>query len=229
MRERDWTPAVLLTATVCVTVVAVLWVTTPGLREAVFPAESGPARARHLPPSEVAVWAGEVVPGVKGLLGPVWGDPDPDRRHDEGLNESLRARPEGLAWYRLLLFNTSGEDRTVRLGDGTLTIRPSSAAPGAESVAPLRSLVSMERRGDVTIPPGRRAVLEALGALGESVRIPAGSMASLLIPFTRRVDLADAQAVATEDGSAFRRRPMPRAELHALLYDPPDLERVKDL
>jgi hypothetical protein len=222
MRERDWTPAVLLTATLCVTVVLMVWVTTPWLRAAIFRDEPGPGHARRLPPTEIAVWAGEVVPGVKGLLGPVWGDPEPDRFHDEAL-----ALPNagGLAWYRLLLFNTSAEERTVPLVDGTLSIRPA----GSDADVALRSLASMVRRGEVRIPEGRRAMLEALGALDESVRIPAGSMASLLIPFTRRVDLAVAQAVATEDGSEFHRRPMARADLQALLYDPPDLDRVKDL
>jgi hypothetical protein len=230
MRQRDWTPAVLLSGTVCVTLVAMVWVTTPWLWRSLVPEESGPGKARHLPPPEVSVWAGEVVPGVKGLLGPVWGDPDPDRRHDEGLNETLLlSPPDGLAWYRLLLFNTTSEERSVRLADGTLTIRPSSQHAEGETAVPLRSLLSMERRGEVTIPPARRVVLETLGALDESVRLPAGSMASLLIPFTRRVDLGAAQAVATEDGTEFHRRPMPRAELQALLYDPPDLERVKDL
>jgi hypothetical protein len=226
MQERDWTPAVLLTATVCLTLVLLVAVTTPGLREALVREEAGPEQARRLPPAEIAVWAGEVVPGVKGLLGPVWGDPVPDAFHDHRLNESLAlSAGEGLAWYRLLLFNTSDEERTVHLGDGAIAIRP----PGVASPVPLRSLASMERRGEVRVPDGRRALLESLGALEDSVRVPAGSMASLLLPFTARVDLGAAQAVATGDGTEFHRRPMPRAELQALLYDPPDPERVKDL
>jgi hypothetical protein len=220
MRERDWTPAVLVTSALCFFVATVAGATSPLLR--LGDSEPGPERARRLPPPEVSAWVGDLAPGLKGVLVPVWGDPEPDRLHDEELNHQLRA---GLAYYRLLVFNTSGAERTLRLGDGALTIRP----PGAGDAVTSRSLSTMLARGEINPSAGTKAVLGALGALEEEVTVSSGSMTSLLVPFGRHVDLAAAASVAAGDGTPFRRRPMQRAELQDLLYDGADEDRVKDL
>jgi hypothetical protein len=214
-----------MTATACLAVVLVVWVLSPRLRGFYDP-PPGPQHDRRLAPPEVVAWAGEVAPGVKGLLAPVWGDPGPDRFHDQQVNRRLElGEGKALAYYRLVLFNTTDEERVVRLGDGALSIRTSP--PEAEVAS--RSLVAMESRGEVTLSPGTRAVLSGLGALHEEVKVPPGSAATLLVAFRSRVDLAEAARISARDGQDFHRRPMARAELQDLLYDPPDPVRVRDL
>ena len=45
-------------------------------------------------------------------------------------------------------------------------------------------------------------------------------MADLLVAFAGRVDLEDAVSVATADGASFRRRPIARGKLEALISRP---------
>jgi len=216
MRRADWTPLVLVTASISVTVVAAVLLTTPWLRGP-WSGGPGPGHARRHLAETMQVWTGDLAPGVVGLLGPVWGQDGPDREHDRRLNEQL-ALPAGteLAWYHLLLFNRSEEDREVSLADGALTIRP---AEGEGPVA-LTSLARRVARGEARVAPSLAAVLHARGALSETVTVPAGWMADLLVAFERRVPLEEAFEVATAEGASFTRRPMTRRELDRLVEDP---------
>jgi hypothetical protein len=223
MRRNDWTPAVLAT-TVAVAVVAAAILGAIWLRDR--GESAGPERSRRLPPPRVDAWVGDLAPGLKGVLGPVWGDPGPDLDHDRELNAGLDL-PEGrgLAWYRLILFNTSEGAISVPLPEGAIAIHaPDSAAP-----VTLRSLSALVERGEVKPPPGGlRTVLKNLGALETTVEVPAGSSVSLLVPFGRRVDLEQAVDVASADGVKFHRRRMDRGEFQELLGSP-DEARIKDL
>lgn len=224
MRRADWTPLVLVTASISVTVVAAVLLTTPWLR-APWGNDPGPSLARRHLAGELQVWVGDVAPDVTGLLGPVWGEDEPDRAHDRRLNEQLGlSEGQGLAWYHLLLFNRSDAPQQVSLADGALVIRPvGGAGPSA-----LRSLVGLVARGEARVAPSLASVLTARGALSEAVEIPAGWMADLLVAFDRRIPLDEAAEVATATGSAFRRRPMTRRDLEALVEDPAS-ERLEDL
>ena len=224
MRRADWTPLVLVTASISVTVVAAVLLTTPGLR-APWGSEPGPALARRHLAGELQVWIGDVAPGVLGLLGPIWGEEKPDRAHDARLNEQLGLiGEEGLAWYHLLLFNRSDAVQRVSLADGALVIRPAQGDGRAE----LRSLVGLVARGEARVAPSLATVLTARGALSETVEIPGGWMADLLVAFDRRVPLDEAAEVATATGTAFRRRPMTRRDLDDLVEDPASA-RLEDL
>ena len=224
MRRADWTPVVLITSSFALTAVVVVIATTPILM-GVFPSEPGPTLERRRLATEVSVWVGEIAPGISAVLSPVWGEPGPDAAHDRRLNEELEL-PEGwaLAWSHLILFNTTGEDQTVNLSDGALLIQSET---GAEPTA-LRSLAPLVARGEASLSPGLLAVLGVRGSLAEAVTVPAGWMADLLVPFERRVALDDAVEVASATGAVFRRRPMERRELEALVEDPTD-EAIEDL
>lgn len=224
MRRADWTPLVLVTASISVTVVAAVLLTTPWLRGA-WDREPGPGHARRRLAETMQVWVGDVAPGVVGVLGPVWGQEGPDREHDRRLNEQLGlAQGRDLAWYHLLLFNRSEEDREIGLQDGALVIRPA----GEGDPVGLTSVAALVARGEVRVAPSLAAVLRARGALSETVTVPAGWMADLLVAFERRVPLADAVQVATAAGSAFERRPMTRRDLDRLVEEP-DRARIEDL
>ena len=215
---------VLVTASISVTVVAAVLLTTPWLR-APWRTGPGPSQARRFLADEMPVWVGELEPGVLGVLGPVWGQDEPDLEHDRRLNEQLGLEAEqGLAWYHLLLFNRAEEARDVSLADGALRIRPSV---GAERVE-LRSLAGLVARGEAQVAPSLAAVLSARGALSETVEIPAGWMADLLVAFDRHVPLGEAVEVATRQGAALEQRPMTRRDLDRLVEDP-DRALLEDL
>lgn len=216
MRRADWTPLVLITASISVTVVAAVLLTTPWLR-APWDSEPGPVQERRFLAEQVQVWVGDLAPGVVGLLGPVWGQIEPDRAHDTRLNQQLGLEGDGeLAWYHLLLFNRSDAAQTVSLADGALTIRPPD---GADPVA-LRSLAGLVARGEARVAPSLAAVLAARGALSETVEVPAHTMADLLVAFDRRVALDQAVDVTTRAGVSLRRRPKTRRDLDELVEDP---------
>jgi hypothetical protein len=221
---RDWTPIVLLVSTICLGTVAIVWAIErlkhpPPYQES----EPGPERGERGAPADVDLWVGEVVPGVKGVLTSVFGDAQPDRAHDEELREGLRLAPGApLAWYRLLLFNTSAEPRTVPLRPGGLVVETED---GATSLASLPALL---KSGEARPSPALSAVLRGLGALREEVSLPAGDATLLLVCFDRRVDLAGAKTVATANGARFHRRRMGRGELQRLIAEP-DSSQVSTL
>jgi hypothetical protein len=221
-RARDWTPLVLLSSALCLGVVLYVLVSRPELIRGVMDGV-GPAHARRHAPPSVDVWVGEVAPGLKGVLSAVWNDPEPDLLHDREINEGLDLEGEGYAFYRLLLFNTAQEERTVLLEDGALRIQEADGAP-----VPLLSLAERVERGDLAPSASLRMVLAALGTLRRSVTLAPGEMADLVVPFRDRVDLGTAQSVASADGTPFRRRRIARAELQRLMLDP-DEARVRDL
>ena len=168
---------------------------------------------------------GEAAPGLKVALATVYGDPGQDLFHDEELNQGLRLDGSGaLAYYRLLVFNSSTEERTVELKDGAISIRPA----GTKDSVRLRSLPALVAQGGAVVSPSLRTVLEGLGTLRESVRVEPGSSATLVVPFQRRVDLASAEGVTLADGTAFRRRRIGQGALQRLIAAP-DEEQVKDL
>ncbi len=206
----------LVTASISVTVVAVVLLTTSWLRAPWGSRPGAPHARRHLA-REMQVWVGDVAPGVVGLLGPVWGEKGPDLAHDARLNEQLGlSEGRSLAWYHLLLFNRSEEARRISLADGALTIRP----PDGEDRVSLRNLAGLVSRGEAEVAPSLAAVLSVRGTLSEAVEVPAGWMADLLVAFDRRVELDQAVEVATAAGAAFERRPMTRRELDDLVEDP---------
>jgi hypothetical protein len=213
---RDWTPVVLLVSTLSLATVAVVWAIDrmrhPPIAEE---GEPGPERGERGAPADVHLWVGEVAPGVKGVLTSVFGDPQPDRAHDEELRTGLGlAADSPLAWYRLLLFNTSSEARTIVLKPGGIVVE-------AETVsANLASLPDLVKSGAARPSPALSAVLRGLGALREEVVLPPGDATTLLVCFERRVDLAGATTVASANGTRFRPRRMGRGELARLMAEP---------
>ena len=223
MAPNDWTPAVLITATVSLVTAGLVWLVAPW---GPYGPHSGPGATipRHPLPPEVVVWTGELAPGLKGVLGPVWGDTVPDLHHDGMLNEDLGLKgPEALAYFRLLVFNTSSESRTLTLDEGELVMLDESGAQ-----VPLRSLAAMVERGEIHPGDGLQFSLRALGALSSTLEVPAGSFVPLLVSFDARVRISTARAVATAQGKSLRRRQMARAEFRRL-FAQPDEARVKDL
>ena len=221
MLRADWTPVVLIASTVSLTIVTIVLVTSP-VFQPTYDTTPGPARPRHELPERVAVWVGDLDGGVRAVLAPVWGDPEPDRLHDRTLNEGLGIpMASALAFYELLLFNTSDETQRVALDDAALSIQPSEE--GASPV-PLRSVAKLVDRGVASPSPALAVVLKGRGTLLDAVELEAGAMASLLVAFQRRVDLDAAGQVGTADGKAFRRRPMARRELEDLVLDPTQRE-----
>jgi len=224
MEPNDWTPAVLITATVSLMTAGLVWLLAP------WSPGTGNDGARHtiprrLPRAEVVVWTGELAPGLKGVLGPVWGDPKPDRFHDQQLNEDLRLDGErALAYYRLLVFNTTSEPHTLRLDDGQIVMLGETG--GTKLL--LKSLAHMAETGQVEIRGGLEFSLRTLGALATTVEIPAGSFARFVVPFGGGGSLETARAVATKDGNELRRRQIAQAAFRRLLEDP-DESLVKDL
>lgn len=226
-RTVDWTPAVLITASCSVTVVLIVLLTTPWIRARLV-GGAGPERARRQMASQVPVWVGPIAPSVKGVLSDVWGDLASDREHDLVLRAELGLPPDAdLAFYHLLLFNLSDEERTVELGDGALRVMPRDA-DGAGGVVTLRSLAALARAGDARPTSTARAVLGPRGVFHDAVKLPAGMMADLLVAFERRVDLDGPVTVASADGTAFHRRRMPRRDFEALI-EAPDAGRLRDL
>jgi hypothetical protein len=207
---------VILATTVCLTAVATVWtIERLDPPRSAADSEPGPTRAERGAPSEVDLWVGELKPGVKGVLTSVWGDALPDQAHDEELRSSLRLPGSSrLAWYTLLLFNVSGEGRTVTLEEGGLVVEDPAGR------VRLASLPVLVQRGEANPSGSLKAVLNGLGALRREVVLAPGDAATLLVCFDRRLDLGGAQTVATADGTAFRRRRMGRGDLQRLMADP---------
>jgi hypothetical protein len=222
MDRSDWTPAVLITASVCLLTAGLVWLVAPWDRfSSEFP---GPGLPRHRAPAHVVVWTGEFAPGVKGVLAPVWGDAKPDRDHARLLNEDLGLDGESeLVYFRLLVFNTTPEAHTLHLEDGAIRI---AVEEGSQPV-PMRSLAAMLERDEVDMAEGLAFSLRSLGALQRTVELPAGGVAKLIVPFGRRASLEAARAVATENGTALRRRQMAAAAFRRLITTPGDV-RVED-
>jgi hypothetical protein len=220
----DWTPAVLITATVSLVTVGLVWLVTPW-GPGRFGEPSGPTRPRHRPPAEVVVWTGELAPGLKGVLGPVWGDARPDQDHADLLNDDLGLTGErALAYFRLLVFNTSDETRSLALGAGELVV----LGEEGQSPLPLRSLARMVADGEVAIPRGLEFSLRSLGALTESIDVPPGRFAKLVVPFGGSARLDTARTVVTAHGTELHRRQMATAAFRRLIEDPNE-GRLKDL
>lgn len=223
MQREDWTPAVLVTAMISLVTAGVVWVLAPGP----FGAEdSGATRPRRQPPTEVIVWTGELSPGVKGVLGPIWGDPGPDGEHDRELNEGLglSAPQPAPRWYRLLVFNLGTDAWELGLGDGALTI----GAPEGEPSAPLRNLGHWVAAGLAHPDPGLTFTLRTQGTLEERLHLPAGMSAQLVLPFQGRIGLENAVAVSTSEGRQLTRRPMERQRYRRLL-EGADEDALRDL
>jgi hypothetical protein len=223
--RNDWTPAVLITASIALVTAGVVWLVSPWAagRFGEHPGETIP---RRRPPPQVVVWTGDLAPGLKGVLGPVWGDPKPDRAHDTVLNEDLGLGGDrALHYFRLLVFNITDETRSLALGEGGLVM----ADAGGGQPIPLRSLPAMLQRKEIELPGGLAFSLRTLGALNEKVEIPPGEFAKLVVPFGVRAHLETATAVAaTAYAKPLRRRQMAATEYRRLISNP-DERGVEDL
>ena len=223
MEQNDWTPAVLITATVCLLTAALVYLVAPWTPSRDRP--GGDTIPRTSYQDEVVVWTGELAPGLKGVLGPVWGDPGPDRDHERLLNEDLGlSGVDALAYFRLLVFNTGQESRTLGLKDGALVM---TGADGARAL-PLRSLAARVADGELELDAGLRFTLGSMGVLSESVEVPPGNFAKLVVPFDGEARIDQARAVVTAEGTVLRRVEIARTAFRRLMEDP-DEARVKDL
>jgi len=224
MGRPDWTPVVLVTATLSTTVVAGVLLTSPWLLGTREPLPGAERALRRLAP-EVAAWVGEVEPGLKAVLAPVWGEPGADRAHDETLNDALGlAGDRRLAFYRLLLLNLGEAARTLDLDDGALAVRGPDGGPPVA----LLSLAGLVERGEAKPSRALAVVLGGEGALRRRVEVPPAHMAVLLVALTRRVDLGAAVEVAAANGAGFHLRRMSRRDLETLLARP-EAGRVEEL
>jgi len=224
MERSDWTPAVLITASISLLTAALVWLVAPWGPGGLY-GGSGATLPRHAHEAQVAIWTGELAPGLKGVLGPVWGDEQPDRDHDGLLNADLGLKGDrALVYYRLLVFNTTKEARTLSLADGQLVMLGESG--GGKVV--LRSLAHMIETGEIKLDGGLAFSLRSLGALVTQVAIPPGRFAKLVVPFERPASIETARVVATKDGRELRRRRISRAAFRQLVEDP-DETHVKDL
>lgn len=218
---RDWTPLVLLVVSLALSVAAFTWILERWQRQE--PPSPPLESAERATPPEVDLWVGDLRGDVKLVLTSVWGDAGPDLEHDAALGASLRLAADApLSWYRLLLFNRAAAARTISLRDAALVLE----GPGGP--ARQTSLSGLVRAGKASPSPALVRVLGGLGALRDEIEMPAGSALPVLVCFDRHVDLAAARSVAAGDGTAFRRRRIPRGELQRLLADP-DEALVRDL
>jgi hypothetical protein len=165
--------------------------------------------------AEVDLWVGDLAPGVKGILGNVYDEPEADARNDREWNAALGV-PEGepLAYYRLHVANTSSAPVRVDLRDGLLTLTPSGGGPAL----PLRSLAPLLAKDSRA--PALRANLAAVGSGREALEVPPGTFATPYVAFPRRVALGDVAAVARADGSSFHRRRIARERWEDLRASP---------
>ena len=209
MPRSEWTPLVVAAATVGVVTAFLIWAVSTRFVGDDEPGDSKPLRSA---PPQVTLWVGEVHPGLKGALTDVYGDTRPDHAHDARLNEQLGLEGDAaLAFYRLLLFNTSTEERAYPLRSGGLAVVADADGPEA-LLHPLS--------GPPTLDGGTRFALEALGTLRDSVAVPAGSMANIVVAFDRRRDLSRAAGVETAEGTALAQRRMSRVMLRRLIENP---------
>lgn len=223
MDQNDWTPAVLITATVCLLTAALVYLVAPWSPSRA--GEGGDTIPRTRYRNEVVVWTGELAPGLKGVLGPIWGDPGPDEDHERLLNEDLGlAGSDALAWYRLLVFNTGEEPRTLALEDGAIVM---TGEEGAKAL-PLRSLAARVARGELDVAPALRFTLGSMGILSETVEVPPGQFAKLVVPFDGAARIDRARTVVTAQGTVLRRVEIARAAFRGLMENP-DEGRVRDL
>lgn len=225
MRRDEWIQSLLIMATVALVVVGAVWLLMPP-RDTSWD-EPGDMLPRRNAPKQVTLWVGEVEPGLKGVLTAVFGDPEPDSAHDRKLNEAL-GRVEGaaappLAFYRLLLFNTSKIEKRFPLSDGALVVKPAEGA-----VVGLQNLSEGDLAEDPEISPSVRATLAMLGTLRADVEVPAGKRVNLVVAFAGRADLATADSVETAEGRPFHRLQRTRAELRRIIADP-RVDRIRDL
>ena len=218
-------PAVWLAAATAVLVFAILTLASSWLR-----GERGPPRVRHRPAAALAadvdLWVGDLAPGVRGVLASEWNDPAVDAAYDEEMNRDLGLSDgRGLAYYRLVVFNTSDKPVSLAFRDGGLTLTPKGERP-----LPMRSLAALLVGGDGRPAPAssQAATLRALGAGRETVDVPPGGRQSHPIAFERRVPLALAAAVAWADGTEFHPRRIPGQRWSGILDDPSAAD-VKDL
>lgn len=223
MQQNDWTPAVLITATVCLLTAALVYLVAPW-----SPARDG-AGGDTIPRAQyrdaIVVWTGDLAPGLKGVLGPVWGDPGPDRDHERLLNEDLGLDGgRALSWYRLLVFNTGDEPRTLALRDGAIVM----TGPDGRQALPLRNLAARVSAGELEMGPGLQFTLGRLGVLSESVEVPPGQCAKLVVPFDADARIEQARAVVTAQGTALRRVELAKTTFRSLMEEP-SVARVKDL
>ena len=172
---------------------------------------------------DVEVWVGQLAPGVKGVLSSEGNDARSDPRQDALLSQGL-GLPGGtsLAFYSLVVFNTSSTSVHVALGDGSLVV----AAPGGPP-EPSKGLHAFFAGAS---PPSssQASVLRSLGADRETVDLPPGKMARQTIAFARPLDLSTAVSVVTRDGTAFHRRRIPQKTWAGLLHSP-SVEDVENL
>jgi len=190
-------------------------------------------RSRGVPPSsperlagvsrEVDLWVGELAPGVKAILASEWNQPDWDSRHDATLNDGLGlVGRHRLAYYQLLLCNTTEAAVTVPVRDGALAlVGKDGAALPMVSLSPLL--------GGAGAPSAAKspqvATLRALGGHLPEVVLPPGRMTRHPVAFARRVALGEVASVASADGTPFRARRMPEPVWAGLLHSP----RTSDL
>ena len=168
---------------------------------------------------EVAVWVGELAPGVKVVLASPWNQRDWDEASDATLRDPTGAAiPSDLVLYDCWLFNTGAAASVVELAPGALVLRPKDAPS-----LPLRSLASWltpDDRGRRVPEGGAAAVARALGGGRDVVELPPGRMHRHLVAFARRIDLAELEGVTRADGAPFRLRRMRESEWAALIQSP---------
>ena len=219
-------PAVWLAVATAVLVFAILT-----LASSWFRAQDGHARggapAAASPAADIDLWVGDLAPGVRCVLSSEWNDPAIDAAYDEDLNRSLGlGQGRGLAYYRLVVFNTTDKTVTLAFRDGQVVLTPKKGqAPLA-----MKSLASLVSGGAAASdrPSAQVAVLRGLGAGRETIDLPPGSRHSHPIAFERRVPLAEAVSVASADGTAFRPRRMPGRRWTGIL-EASSAADVKDL
>ncbi len=224
MERSDWTPAVLITATISLVTAGLVWLVGPWGSAGLY-GQPGATMPRHAAVDKIAVWTGQLAPGLKGVLGPVWGDALPDRDHDGLLNEGLGLEGDrALVYYRLLVFNTTKEARSLELGEGQIVMLGESGG----GKIPLRSLARMVQRGEIKLTGSLAFSLRSIGALSTKVKIPPGRFAKLVVPFDGGASIETARVIATKDGTELRRRQITQAAFRRLVEDPDELH-VKDL
>ncbi len=172
---------------------------------------------------EVDLWVGELAPGVKAILASEWNQPDWDARHDATLNDGLGlVGKDRLAYYQLLLCNTTEAMVTVPVRDGALSlVGKDGTALAMRSLSPLLGGAGVP----FALDSPQVATLRALGGHLPEVALPPGRMTRHPVAFARRVALGELASVASADGTPFRPRRMLEPVWAGLLHSP----RTSDL